>query len=106
LAADARGVSAQSRSRRRLERCLVEQPPAHRRGRQGYQLLLRLFTDHFDAARKKLAPGQLNTLEDLFLDLMLGDNPGENFKWLQSSSPPLPILPAERSQAPRRRTAR
>jgi hypothetical protein len=52
-------------------------------GGEGYPLMLRLFSDHFDAVRKKLAPGQLNVLEDLLLDLMLRENPAENFKWLQ-----------------------
>ena len=52
-------------------------------GGEGFPLLERLFTDHFDAARKKLAAVQINTLEDVFLDLMLRDNPGEAFKWLQ-----------------------
>jgi hypothetical protein len=52
-------------------------------GGEGATLLQRLFSDHFDAARKKLAPVQINALEDIFLDVTLRDNPGENFKWLQ-----------------------
>jgi len=52
-------------------------------GGEGAPLLTRLFTDHFDAARKKLTPAQRYVLEDVFLDITLRDNPGENFKWLQ-----------------------
>ena len=52
-------------------------------GSEGAPLLLRLFTDHFDAARKKLTPAQRYGLEDVFLDVTLRDNPGEDFKWLQ-----------------------
>jgi hypothetical protein len=52
-------------------------------GGEGFQLLERLFTDHFDAARKKLSAVQINTLEDVFLDQMLRDHPDEDFKWLQ-----------------------
>ena len=52
-------------------------------GGEGAPLLMRLFTDHFDAARKKLTPAQRYVLEDVFLDITLRDNPGENFKWLQ-----------------------
>ena len=56
-------------------------------GGEGYPLLLRLFTDHFDATRKKLAPGQLATLEDLFLDLTQRQNPREALQWLQKFQP-------------------
>ncbi len=52
-------------------------------GGEGEKLLGRLFTDHFEAARKKLAPAQLFVLEDVFLDVILRDHPDENFKWLQ-----------------------
>ena len=52
-------------------------------GGEGYPLMLRLFSDHSDAVRKRLAPGQLYVLQDIFLDLMLRENPSENFKWLQ-----------------------
>ena len=52
-------------------------------GGEGAPLLSRLFTDHFEAARKKLAPGHLFVLEDIFLDVILRDHPDENFKWLQ-----------------------
>lgn len=56
-------------------------------GGEGYPLLLRLFTDHFEAARKKLAPGQLYTLEDLLLDLTQRQNPSEALQWLQKFQP-------------------
>lgn len=52
-------------------------------GGEGEKLLQRLFIDHFDATRKKLAPAQLFALEDVFLDVILRDHPDENFKWLQ-----------------------
>jgi len=50
---------------------------------EGHPLLLQLFTDHLDATRKKLAPGQLHTLQDVFLDLMQRQNPRETLQWLQ-----------------------
>jgi len=56
-------------------------------GGEGYSLLLQLFTDHLDAARKKLAPGQLFTLQDLFLDLTQRQNPRETLQWLQKFQP-------------------
>ncbi len=52
-------------------------------GGEGAPLLSRLFGDHFDAARRKLAPAQLYVLEDVFLDVILRDHPDENFKWLE-----------------------
>lgn len=52
-------------------------------GGEGEKLLGRLFTDHFEAAKKKLAPAQLFVLQDVFLDVILRDHPDENFKWLQ-----------------------
>ena len=52
-------------------------------GGEGYPLLQRLFTDHFEAARKKLASGQLFPLEDLLLDLAQHQNPREALQWLQ-----------------------
>ena len=52
-------------------------------GGEGEKLLGRLFSDHFEAVRKKLAPAQLFVLEDVFLDVILRDHPDENFKWLQ-----------------------
>ncbi|MEA3212676.1 MAG: hypothetical protein QOE70_5733 [Chthoniobacter sp.] len=56
-------------------------------GGEGYPLLLRLFTDHLEAARKKLAPGQLQPLQDLFLDLTQRQNPREALGWLQKFQP-------------------
>ena len=56
-------------------------------GGEGYPLLLRLFTDHFDAARKKLSPGQLFPLEDLFLDLTVRQDPRATLQWLQKFQP-------------------
>jgi hypothetical protein len=50
---------------------------------EGDQVLIRLFTDHFDIVRRKLAPAQLNTLEDLLINLTLRQNPAESAKWLQ-----------------------
>ena len=50
---------------------------------EGYALLLQLFTDHLDATRKKLSPGQLYSLQDIFLDLTQRQNPRETLQWLQ-----------------------
>jgi hypothetical protein len=50
---------------------------------EGDQVLIRLFTDHFDLLRKKLAPAQMNTLEDLLINLTLRQSPAESAKWLQ-----------------------
>ena len=52
-------------------------------GGEGYPLLLQLFTDHLDATRKKLSPGQLFSLQDIFLDLTQRQNPRETLQWLQ-----------------------
>ena len=52
-------------------------------GGEGYPLLLQLFTDHLEATRKKLSPGQLFTLQDLFLDLTQRQNPRETLPWMQ-----------------------
>jgi len=49
--------------------------------------------------------GQLNTLEDLFLDLMLRDNPGENFKWLQKFFATASDPARQNDLSSRRRTA-
>ncbi len=51
-------------------------------GGEGYPLLLQLFTDHLDATRKKLSPGQLYSLQDLLLDLSQRQNPRETLQWL------------------------
>jgi len=56
-------------------------------GGEGYPLLTRLFTDHFDAARKKLTPGQLIALEDMLLDLAERQNPKEALQWIQKFQP-------------------
>ena len=56
-------------------------------GGQGYPLLVRLFSDHLDAARKKLAPAQLYALQDLLLDEAERQNPREALQWLQKFQP-------------------
>lgn len=56
-------------------------------GREGYPLLQRLFNDHLEAARRKLAPAQLYSLEDLFLDLTQRQNPREALQWVQKLQP-------------------
>jgi len=52
-------------------------------GGEGEALLSRLFQDHFDAVRKRLAPAQMSILEDVFLDVTLRDYPDQNFNWLK-----------------------
>ncbi len=52
-------------------------------GGEGYPLLVRIFTDRFEAARKKLSPGQRLALEDIFLDLAQRQDPREALQWLQ-----------------------
>jgi hypothetical protein len=52
-------------------------------GGEGENLLSRLFADHFEAMRKRLAPAQMEILEDVFLDVTLRDHPEENFMWLK-----------------------
>ena len=52
-------------------------------GGEGEVLLSRLFAEHFDAMQKRLAPAQMSILEDVFLDVILRDQPGENMKWLK-----------------------
>lgn len=64
-------------------------------GGEGYPLLLRLFTDHLDAVRKKLAPGQLHVLQDLFLDLTQRQKPGEALQWLQKFQPAVAASPRQ-----------
>ncbi|MEI6072308.1 MAG: hypothetical protein WCS31_10985 [Verrucomicrobiae bacterium] len=56
-------------------------------GREGYTLLLQLFTSHLDAARKKLSPGQLFALQDVLLDQTQRQNPGEALQWIQKFQP-------------------
>jgi TolA-binding protein len=50
---------------------------------EGYPLLQRLFSDHFETIRRRLSPEQLATLEDLFLDEAQHENPHEALQWLQ-----------------------
>lgn len=64
-------------------------------GGEGYPLLLQLFTDHLDATRKKLSPGQLFTLQDLFLDLTQRQNPREALQWLQKFMPDAASVPRQ-----------
>ncbi len=52
-------------------------------GGEGEQLLRRLFGEHFEAIRKRLAPAQMAILEDVFLDVTLRDHPEENLEWLK-----------------------
>jgi len=64
-------------------------------GGEGYPLLVRLFTDHFEAARKKLAPGQLHALQNLFLDLSQRQNPRETMQWLLKFQPGVATSPRQ-----------
>ncbi|RFC46257.1 MAG: hypothetical protein DVB28_000093 [Verrucomicrobia bacterium] len=52
-------------------------------GGEGENLLSRLFTDHFAAMRKRLAPAQMCILEDVFMDVTLRDHPEETIQWLK-----------------------
>ena len=56
-------------------------------GGEGYNVLLRLFTDHLEAARKKLAPAQLYALQDLLLDEVQRARPREAAAWMQKFAP-------------------
>ena len=64
-------------------------------GGEGYPLLQRLFTDHLEAARKKLTAGQLHPLEDLFLDLTVLKDPAATPQWLQKFQPGLATSPRQ-----------
>lgn len=50
---------------------------------EGYDVLRQLFTDRGETMRKQLAPGQLNALQDLLLDIAQRDNPADAIKWLE-----------------------
>ena len=64
-------------------------------GGEGYPLLTRLFTDHFEAARKRLAPAQLYPLQDMLLDLTQRENPRETLQWLQKFQPDSSAVPRQ-----------
>jgi hypothetical protein len=62
---------------------------------EGYPLLQRLFSDHFEAIRRKLSPAQLATIEDLFLDEVVHENSREALTWLQKFQPTLEGSPRQ-----------
>lgn len=65
-------------------------------GGEGYPLLQRLFADHFEAARKKLAPAQFIALQDMLLDLAQQQNPRDALQWLQKFQPAPQAQPSPR----------
>ena len=57
-----------------------------------------LFTDHLDLVRKKLSPPQLFVLQDLLLDWMQRQNPGEALQWLQKFQPDAATVASRKSE--------
>lgn len=52
-------------------------------GGEGYPVLRQLFTDRWETVRKKLGTVQVSALQDVLLDIVQRDNPGEAVKWLE-----------------------
>ena len=52
-------------------------------GGEGYPVLRELFTNRWETVRKKLGTVQVTALQDVLLDIVQRDNPGEAVKWLE-----------------------
>lgn len=50
---------------------------------EGFEVLSRLFTDRAETMKKKLAPAQINALQDLLLDIVQRDNPTGAQQWIE-----------------------